>query len=139
MLRLYTDGSYSDSTGVGSWAWLLVGGQKSQVGSGGVSRQCGTSHHEMELVAAVAGLRAVPEGATVELISDCTYVTDGLRLGFGLEPKSHTELWAELAELVSLRTVTFTWVKAHNGEGSDPWNVMTDHVAKTARRLLEAA
>ena len=93
----------------------------------------------MELAAAIEGLRRVPEGATVEVISDSTYVVDGLELGFGARSAAYRELWAELAELASRRTVTFTWVKAHNGDASDPWNVMTDHVAKTARRLLEAA
>ena len=56
-----------------------------------------------------------------------------------LAARSTEKLEALAAELAACRTVTFTWVKAHNGEGSDPWNVMTDHVAKTARRLLEAA
>ena len=137
MLRLYTDGSYSDISGVGSWAWFLVGGATHEIGSGGVHG--GTTHHGMELAAAIEGLRRVPEGATVEVISDSTYVVDGLELGFGARSAAYREQWAELAELASRRTVTFRWVKAHNGDASDPWNVMTDHVAKTARLLLEAA
>lgn len=136
MYRLYTDGSYSDVSGVGSWAWLLLGGTSHQVGSGAVEGG-GVTHHGMELRAAVEGLRRVPAGAEVELVSDSTYVTDGLELGYGPRSPAYHDLWAELAALAAVRTVTFTWVKAHNGDGSDPWNVMTDHVAKTARRLLE--
>src|SRR4051794_13756771 len=118
MLRLYTDGSYSENSQVGSWAWLLIGCGTQEVGSGGIHD--GTTHHGMELTAAVEGLRRVPEGAEVEVLSDSTYVVDGLELGFW-ERSAYRELWAELAELASRRTVSFRWVKAHNGEGSDPW------------------
>jgi hypothetical protein len=30
-------------------------------------------------------------------------------------------------------------VRAHAGDAGDPWNVMADHIAKTARRVAEAA
>jgi ribonuclease HI len=149
MLRLYTDGSYSTDTGVGSWAWLLVGGRVREIGSGGVTTEA--THQRMELTAAVEGLRRVPDGSEVEVVTDSTCLVDAMELGFVEQwrsrgwrsshrrPVAHRDLWLQLADLVSRRRVVFTWVKAHNGEGADPWNVMADHVAKTARRLLEAA
>ncbi len=98
----------------------------------------------MELTAAVEGLAAVPEGTAVELISDSTCVVDALRLGYlerwrarGWTRAAHIDLWQGLAERAEQRRVLGTWVKAHNGENGDPWNVMADHLAKTARRLAE--
>ena len=143
MLRLYTDGSYSDETGVGSWAWLLVGNGTRELGSGVVEE--GSTHQRMELTAAVEGLAAVPEGALVELVSDSTYVVDALRLGYlerwrsrGWRRVSHIDLWRGFAELTDRRSVLGTWVHAHAGDDGDPWNVMADHLAKTARRVAEA-
>ena len=115
MLRLYTDGSYSDETGVGGWAWLLVGDETRELGSGSVEQS--STHQRMELVAAVEGLAAVPEGAAVELVSDSTYVVDALRLGYlerwrgrGWRKVSHLELWRGFAELTDRRSVLGTWV-----------------------------
>ena len=144
MLRLYTDGSYSGESGVGSWAWLLVGDGIEAIGSGSVG--AGSTHQRMELVAAVEGLAAVAEGTEVELVSDSTYVVDALRHGYlerwrtrGWSKVSHPELWQGFAELSDRRRVVGTWVRAHCGDAADPWNVMADHIAKTERRLAEAA
>lgn len=140
MLRLHTDGSYSHETGVGSWAWLLVGKGGHELGSGAVAGD--TTHQRMDLTAALEGLAAVSQGTAVELISDSTYVVDALRLGYlerwragGWTRIAHTDLWQGLAELADQRHVLGTWVRAHSGENRDPRNVMADHLAKTARRL----
>jgi ribonuclease HI len=148
MLRLYTDGSYSDVTGVGSWAWLLVG-DGYRLGSGAVTG--GTIHQRMELTAAIEGLATVLEGAEVEVVTDCAYMAEAMELGYvdrwrergwssigHARPISHVDLWEQLVELAARRRVTFTWVKAHNGDAADPWNIMADHLAKTARRLGES-
>jgi ribonuclease HI len=150
MLRLYTDGSFSEESGVGSWAWLLVGGRRSEVGSGAVVG--GATHMRMELHAAVEGLAQVPAGRPVEVVSDSLYLVDGMGLGLVEQWRargwksvgrdraiSHSDLWVRLIDLTAGRRVTFTWVKAHSGDDADPWNVMADHVAKTARRLAEVA
>ena len=150
MLRLYTDGSFSEDSGVGSWAWLLVGDRRSDVGSGGVA--AGATHQRMELTAAVEGLRRVVEGVEVEVVTDSLYLADAMELGLVERWRergwasighrraiAHRDLWLELTRLTARRRVRFSWVKAHSGKDADPWNVMADHVAKTARRLLEAA
>ena len=54
----------------------------------------GTTHHGMELAAAIEGLRRVSEGDTVEVVSDSTYVVDGLELGFGARSAAYREQWA---------------------------------------------
>ena len=51
---------------------------------------------------------------------------------------SHIDLWRGFAELTDRRSVLGTWVHAHAGDDGDPWNVMADHLAKTARRVAEA-
>lgn len=148
MLRLYTDGSYSEATGVGSWAWLLTGGGVHRLGSGVV--EGATTHHRMELTAAIEGLATVPEGRPVEVVSDSTYLVDAMSRGYPerwrargwssaghQRPIAHRDLWRRLLALSARRRVRFTWVRAHSGPHADPWNVMADHLAKTARRLRE--
>ena len=149
MLRLYTDGSYSDLTGIGSWAWLLVGANGHEVGSGAVG--AGATHQRMELTAAVEGLAAVPEGSAVVVISDSSYVVEPMSRRYPERWRErgwsslghsrqivHRDLWERLVELAGRRRVRFAWVRAHSGAAGDPWNEMADHLAKTARRLGEA-
>jgi ribonuclease HI len=114
------------------------------IGSG--ATEDGSTHQRMELAAAVEGLAAVPEGSVIELVSDSTDVVDSLGHGYlerwrtrGWRKVSHTELWRGFAALSDRRCVLGTWVRAHAGDEADPWNVMVDHVAKTARRVAEAA
>jgi ribonuclease HI len=148
VLRLYTDGSYCGSTGIGSWAWLLAGA-RCKLGTGAVAP--GATHQRMELTAAINGLAAVPEGAEVELVTDCAYMVDAMESGFverwqergwrsigHNRPIAHVDLWEQLVDAVARRRVRFTWVKAHGGDDGDPWNEMADHLAKTARRVGES-
>jgi ribonuclease HI len=147
LLRLYTDGSYSESTGVGSWAWVLVG-DGHRLGSGVVA---GTEHQRMELTAVIEGLAELPEGTEVEVVTDSAPLVEAMREGYvarwrergwssiGHDRRiAHADLWEQLLALADRRRVRFTWVKAHCGDAGDPWNVMADHLARTARRVGEA-
>lgn len=150
MLRLYTDGSYCETSGVGSWAWILVDGDERQRGSGIVEGE--TTPQRMELTAAVEGLSRLPRGTSVEVVSDSTYLVEPLSRGFlrtwranGWRSLHHDrlvanrDLWERLIELSGRLRVRFRWVRAHDGDQGDPWNVRADHLARDARRAGEAA
>lgn len=147
MHRLYTDGSYAKESGFGTWAWVLVA-EGSRLEVCGVAGA--TTHQRMELTAAVEGLRALPDGASVEVVSDSAYLVEAMARGIprvwrrnGWRSLTHErdvvnrDLWeALLAECDRLR-VRFRWVKAHAGEASDPGNVEADHLARRVRRACE--
>ncbi len=96
-----------------------------------------------ELTAAIEGLRRVPEGDNVELVSDSQYVLKGLsewragweRKGFRNskgDPVANLALWKDLFALADARKVTTRWVRGHNG---DALNERADALANTALRL----
>jgi len=96
-----------------------------------------------ELTAAIEGLSVVPEGASVELVSDSQYVLKGLsewragweRKGFKNskgEIVANLALWKRLFSIADARRVTTRWVRGHNG---DVYNERADALANTALRL----
>jgi ribonuclease HI len=96
----------------------------------------------MELTAAIEALRSLPTGARVELRSDSEYLINGMRhlatrwnkqgwrnsRGFALQDR---ELWQELLRLDSLHSVSWRWVKGHNGH---PMQAQADCLAYSLAR-----
>ena len=95
-----------------------------------------------EITAAIEGLSRVPEGASVELVSDSQYVLKGLsewRAGWERrnwrnsknEPVANLALWQRLFAVADARRVGVRWVRGHNG---DPNNETADRLANEALR-----
>jgi ribonuclease HI len=93
-----------------------------------------------ELTAAIEGLSRIPEGASVELVSDSQYVLKGLtewrrgweRKGYKNskgDPVANLALWKRLFGLADARKVTTRWVRGHNG---DKYNERADALANLA-------
>jgi len=97
----------------------------------------------MELSAALEALRAhAGHPGPIEIRSDSTYVVHCFRDAWWAgwqkrgwknsqrQPVANRDLWEPLIDLVNKRgDVTFTWVKAHNGE---PMNELVDALAVAA-------
>ncbi|HJB47076.1 MAG TPA: ribonuclease HI [Candidatus Mediterraneibacter surreyensis] len=100
-----------------------------------------TTNNRMELMAVIAGLEALNRPCTVEVYSDSQYVVnafnqhwvDGwLKKGWKRgknEPVKNVDLWKRLLEAKSKHSVTFHWVKGHDGH---PQNERCDELATTA-------
>ncbi len=95
-----------------------------------------------ELTAAIEGLKRVPAGASVELVSDSQYVLKGIsewrtgweRKGFRNskgEVVANLALWRQLFAIVDARKVSTRWVRGHNG---DTHNERADALANLALR-----
>jgi ribonuclease HI len=95
-----------------------------------------------ELTAAIEGLKRVPAGASVELVSDSQYVLKGIsewrsgweRKGFRNskgEVVANLALWKQLFAIVDARKVSTRWVRGHNG---DTHNERADALANLALR-----
>lgn len=122
-VRLYTDGACRGNPGPGGWGAILVYGRFEKELSGG---EMETTNNRMELLAAISGLEALKEPCAVTLYSDSKYLVDAFLLGWvegwrahgwrrGKDELKNPDLWARLYELTRTHTVTFEWVKGHNG------------------------
>ena len=100
-----------------------------------------TTNNRMELMAVIAGLEALNRPCTVEVYSDSQYVVnafnqhwvDGwLKRGWKRgknEPVKNVDLWKRLLAAKEKHSVTFHWVKGHDGH---PQNERCDELATTA-------
>lgn len=100
-----------------------------------------TTNNRMELLGVITGLEALKKPCEVEVISDSKYVTDAfnqnwvdnwIQKGWRTstnKPVKNIDLWKKLILLVNRHTVTFTWVKGHDGH---PENERCDRLATTA-------
>jgi len=138
-LVIYTDGACSGNPGPGGWAWAVSPtGKPSGFGS-----ETDTTNQRMELLAVINALRTYADSAeAIEIVSDSTYVVHCFRDKWWMgwqrrgwknsqrQPVANRDLWEPLIELVTSRTdISFTWVKAHNGE---PMNELVDQLAVAA-------
>lgn len=136
---LYTDGGTAPTNpGPSAWGAVL------QSPAGELRRMNGFlgqgTNQVAELSAALNGLRAVPEGAHVQLFSDSQYVIKGIsewRAGWqrngwrnsANKTISNLELWRTLFAEVDKRRVEVKWVKGH---ADDPMNNLADELASAA-------
>lgn len=138
-VTIYTDGSCHPNPGPGGWAALLIadGGEEKTIT--GAAQD--TTNNRMELTAALEALRALKRPCEIDLHTDSQY----LRLGMtewlprwrnrgwyttDKKPVQNRDLWTLLSPLVDQHTVTWHWVRGHNGE---VYNERVDELAKLAR------
>ncbi len=122
-VELYTDGACRGNPGRGGWGAILVYGKYEKELSGG---ECETTNNRMELLGAISGLEALKERCEVTLYSDSRYLVDAYNQGWvdswkkngwkrGREELKNPDLWERLYALTQHHSVTFVWVKGHNG------------------------
>lgn len=100
-----------------------------------------TTNNRMELMAVITGLEALNRSCEVDVYSDSKYVVDtfnqhwidswlkkGWKRGKN-EPVKNVDLWKRLLAVKEKHTVTFHWVKGHDGH---PQNERCDELATTA-------
>ena len=144
LVKIYTDGAArGNPDGPGGYGTVLeyvdTKGQlhKKELSQGYVK----TTNNRMELMAVIAGLEALNRSCEVEVYSDSQYVVnafnqhwvDGwIRKGWKRgknEPVKNVDLWKRLLEAKQKHSVTFHWVKGHDGH---PQNERCDELATTA-------
>ncbi len=139
---VYCDGACLGNPGPGGYGVLVrVPGNPERTLSAGKTR---TTNNEMELTGAAEGLKlAISLGAKeITVVSDSEYLVKGmsgwvkgwLRNGWKTakgEPVKNRALWEELHQLCQGRTVSWSWIRGHNGHAE---NERCDTLAVAAAR-----
>ena len=132
---IYTDGACRGNPGRGGWGAILVYKNREKELSGGEEM---TTNNRMELMGAIAALKALSEPCTVTLTSDSKYLVDAIEKGWARtwqrngwkksdkSPALNPDLWEQLLKLLDTHEVTFEWVRGHRGH---PYNERCDKLA----------
>jgi ribonuclease HI len=141
---IYTDGGCSRNPGPGGYGVVMLEGGGRRELSGGFAR---TTNNRMELTACIKGLEALERTSSVIVYSDSQYVVNGIEKGWARRWKQNdwmrtrdaiaenSDLWSRLLDLCDKHTVSFSWVRGHDG---NPENEHCDAlaVAQTQRADL---
>ena len=127
-LYAYTDGACSGNPGPGGWGVLMVAKEGSAVIktrdlSGGTVE---TTNNQMELTAAIMALEALEKPSKITIVTDSSYVKDGItkwifawkKNGWKTAAKKsvkNEELWKRLENATQIHDVSWEWIKGHAG------------------------
>ena len=136
----YTDGACSGNPGPGGWGAILIAREgetivKERELSGGAAE---TTNNQMELMAAIAALEELSKPSRVTIVTDSSYVKDGItkwihgwkKKGWknaSKKPVKNEDLWKRLDAAAQRHDVTWEWVKGHAGH---PENERADELAR---------
>jgi ribonuclease HI len=141
-INIYTDGSSRGNPGPGGYGAILMYGHHRKELSQGYRL---TTNNRMELMAVIAGLKALKNNAIpVVIYSDSKYVVRAIEEGWLNNwirtnfkgGKKNSDLWREYFELSKQFKIKLIWVKGH---ADNPYNNRCDELATTAadgRNLL---
>ncbi|MDB9785370.1 ribonuclease HI [Amylibacter sp.] len=127
-LYAYTDGACSGNPGPGGWGVLLLAKQddniiKTRSLSGGAAE---STNNQMELTAAIMALEALDKPSKITIVTDSSYVKDGItkwifgwkKNGWKTSAKKavkNEELWKRLEKATKQHDVNWEWIKGHAG------------------------
>jgi ribonuclease HI len=137
-VTIYSDGACLGNPGPGGYGVVLIYRGKRKEISGGFRL---TTNNRMEIMAAIAGLRALKTRCNVTLITDSQLLINTMTKGWAErwrrngwkkrnnEDVLNVDLWKDLLELCEIHNVKFVWTQGHKG---DPENERCDALAREA-------
>lgn len=135
ILYLYCDGACRGNPGPGGWGVLLRYNSHERQLYGGVPN---TTNNQMELTAAIEGLKALKHFCYVIITTDSQYLHRGVTEWLPVwkkkqwktsekKPVKNKALWEALEKEIKRHMVCWKWVKGHSGH---PENEIADRLAK---------
>ena len=142
-VELYSDGSSRGNPGPGGYGTVLRAvDSRGEMHERELSQGYAlTTNNRMELMGVIAGLEALKYPCSVSVITDSQYVVNAFnqhwieswqRKGWKnakKEPVANRDLWERLLKAKAGHTVTFSWVRGHDGH---PENERCDALATAA-------
>ncbi len=137
---IYTDGACTGNPGPGGYGVILKSGQHRKEISAGYRQ---TTNNRMELMAVIAGLKAVKRRCRITLYTDSQYIAESINKKWVYQWKEkgwrrskrqlaqNHDLWEEILQLLNDHQVEVKWVRGHVGE---PENERADKLAVQASR-----
>jgi len=122
-IEIYTDGACRGNPVAGGWGvYLLYKNEKKEFYGGKLN----TTNNQMELTAAIEGLKVLKEPCKVKLYTDSKYVMDGINSWIANWKKNNwktaskkdvknKDLWIELDAETCKHEIEWIWVKGHSG------------------------
>jgi ribonuclease HI len=119
-IEIYTDGACSGNPGPGGYGAVLLFKNHRKEISGGFRK---TTNNRMELLAVILALEAIKvSGVPIVLYSDSSYVVNAVEKGwlFDWENKAfkkikNPDLWKRFLVVLRKHSISFVWVKGHDG------------------------
>lgn len=142
-VNIYTDGACKGNPGAGGWCAILEYEGREKELCGGEKL---TTNNRMELIAAIEGLRALNMPCEVTLYSDSQYLVNAINKGWlenwkkkgwkkaDKSPVLNDDLWKELDELLGTHSVSFVWVRGHDGHA---YNERCDTLASSKAEQMQ--
>jgi len=141
-VNIYTDGACRGNPGPGGWGVLIQYQDNEKEYFGGNQN---TTNNQMELQAAIEGLKLLKEVCIVNLTTDSKYVMQGITSWIkkwkinkwknsNKKDVKNKELWIELDKLCMKHDVRWNWVKGHTGHEQ---NEIADMLANKGIDSLE--
>ena len=121
-VTIYTDGACLGNPGPGGYGVVLLYNKLRKELSSGFRL---TTNNRMEIMAAIAGLKALKNGCIVTLYTDSQYLVNAMTKGWvekwranGWKRNKHdralnSDLWEQMLGLCRRHEVKFVWVKGH--------------------------
>ena len=121
-ISIFTDGAWGNP-GPGGWGVLIVLEGEEITLYGGENN---TTNNQMEMMAAIKALEYFQEKKSIELVTDSSYLKDGIekmdprleKNGWKTSAKKQVknqELWMKIDVLNNFHEVKWKWVKGHSG------------------------
>ena len=140
-VEIFTDGACKGNPGPGGWGALLRMGRHEKDLSGS---DADTTINRMEMTAVIRALEALIEPCEVTIHSDSRYVIDGMTqwihgwqkkgwINSSKKPVRNEDLWHELIDAARRHTITWQWVKGHDGHVE---NERADRLASAAAEAV---
>jgi ribonuclease HI len=134
---IYTDGACRGNPGPGGWGAVLIYGEHERELSGAEAL---TTNNRMELMGAIAALKALKRSCHVRLYTDSQYLRKGITEWLpqwkqrnwrtaDKKPVKNLDLWQALEAEIERHTIEWHWVKGHSGV---PGNERADALANRA-------
>lgn len=123
MIEIYTDGASKGNPGKGGYGVIIILKQTQQLIKEYSEGFRNTTNNRMELLAVITGLNKIKDFShLIYLYSDSKYVIDPINKNwiskwefknfYGIK---NPDLWQILIQLLGKFSITFIWIKGHNG------------------------